>query len=831
VSTAGGGHGTIGPPPGASTVGSPLGASTVGPPPGPSALSHVFSPGRIGPLRLPHRLIMGSMHLGLEATDQDGSKLAAFYRERAAGGAALIVTGGVAVSKGGAAGRSYALIDDPSDQRRLARVAQAVHHAGALIVLQLFHAGRYASPAAFDLQPVAPSAVYSRISRCEPHALSDAEIDDTIEQFATGARLARALGFDGIEIMGSEGYLLNEFMAPATNQREDDWGGSPERRRRLPLAVAEAVRSAAGPELAVIYRLSGTDLVPDGTPLADVLALAQALADGPADALSVGIGWHESRVPTVQGLVPLAAWAPWTRAIREAVRKVAGKAAGESVGAGAGEVARKGAVAAVPVPVIASNRVPSVEVAESVLAAGAADFVAMARPFLADPALIVKTLEREPVAPVDSAVSGVSAVSAESAGSAGSAGSAADQSGRSRPYDALTVPPAEAESFQPVNLCIACSRCVEHSIMDEPVSCVVNPRAGHELDHMPPHGNGVRVAVVGGGPAGMEAARALATVGYRVSLLEAGSRLGGQFRLACRIPGKAQFASTIEYFEAELERLRVTVRLGVPAQDVRQLDAFDAVVVAVGVRPRRPRLPGVELPHVLSYRKLLAARDPAAMVGRRVAIIGAGGIGVDVAHLLSRAGGDRALTGGHRTLTGEDRALTGAPAGAPTQASANEPAPAHSPRNDFYARYGLHPDATLGPFTAAGFGDRELTLMRRHGRIGAGIGPVSRWAVVQELQLAGVQMLTDISYREITRDGVVIEDESDGRRLVPADNVVIAAGQEPAGGALATALAAAHVPHIVIGGAAEAGELDAERAFREGFEAPKSLAAVLASAR
>jgi len=795
VSTAGGGRGTVGPPAGASTVGSPPGTNKVGPPAGASAFSHVFTPGRIGPLRLPHRLIMGSMHLGLEAGDPDGNALAAFYRERAVGGAALIVTGGAAVSRAGAAGRSYALLDDPADQRRLAHVAQAVHHAGALIVLQLFHAGRYAAPAAFDLQPVAPSAVYSRISRCEPHALSDAEIYDAIDEFATGARLARELGFDGVEIMGSEGYLLNEFMAPATNQREDDWGGSPERRRRLPLAVAEAVRSAVGPELAVIYRLSGTDLVPDGTPLADVLALARALAAGSADALNVGIGWHESRVPTVQGLVPLAAWAPWTRAIREAVGEVAEASAGRSAGEAVGDAARGGVGEAVPVPVIASNRVPSVEVAESLLAAGAADFVALARPFLADPRLIVKTLEREPLPPVDPAVP---------------AGSTGGRDQHPRPYDALAVPPTETESCQPVNFCIACNRCIEHSIMDEPVSCVVNPRAGHELDHMPAHGGGVRVAVVGGGPAGMEAAHALATVGYRVSLLEASGRLGGQFRLACRIPGKAQFASTIEYFEAELERLRVSVRTGVRVTDVRQLNAFDAVVVAAGVRPRRPQLPGVELPHVLSYRKLLAAADPAALVGRRVAIIGAGGIGVDVAHMLSRAG--------------RDRVPAGAPAGAPTTT-------ARSSRNDFYARYGLRPDATLGPFTRTGFGDRDLTLMRRHGRIGAGIGPVSRWAVVQELQLAGVEMLTGVSYHRITRDGVVIDDENGTRRLIAADSVVIAAGQEPAGAPLATSLAAAGVPHIVIGGAAAATELDAERAFREGFEAPTALATALAAAR
>ncbi|MDE3131797.1 MAG: 2,4-dienoyl-CoA reductase, partial [Acidobacteriota bacterium] len=302
-------------------------------------LEHIWRPARIGPLELPHRIVMGAMHLGLERLDDGGHALAAFYAARAAGGAALIVTGGSAVSRVGAGGVSYGFVNEDADAQRLAAIPPAVHAQGGRILLQLFHAGRYAFEQAFGRQPVAPSAVYSRYSRCEPRALSEEEILATIEDFAAGARRARELGFDGVEIMGSEGYLLSQFMAPATNRREDDWGGGLEGRMRFPLAVAAAVRAAVGPAGAVVYRISGADLVPDGATVEDVVALASRLASGPADALNVGIGWHESRVPTVQAGVPHGAWAPWAAAVR----------------------------AAVEVPVIASNRVNSAALADALV--------------------------------------------------------------------------------------------------------------------------------------------------------------------------------------------------------------------------------------------------------------------------------------------------------------------------------------------------------------------------------------------------------------------------------------------------------------------------------
>ena len=680
-------------------------------------LEHVWQPGRIGPLELPHRLVMGSMHMGLESIDPDGSMLAAFYAERAAGGAGLIVTGGSAVSRVGAGGVSYSFINEQAEAAKLAAIPAAVHAAGGRVLLQLFHAGRYAFEKSFGLQPVAPSAVFSPYSRCEPRALSEEEILETVDDFANGAARARELGFDGVEIMGSEGYLLSQFMAPVTNLREDDWGGDLERRMRFPLAVAAAVRAAVGAEAAVVYRLSGADLVPGGASVEEVVALASRLASGPADALNVGIGWHESRVPTVQSGVPHGAWAPWAAAVREAVA----------------------------VPVIASNRVNTAALADALIGEGVADFVSMARPFLADPLFVRRSREQ----------------------------------GRR------------------VNTCIACNQCIDQSIFDRRVSCAVNPRAGYEVEPVV-DGEGLQVAVVGGGPAGMEAARALAASGFEVALFEAAERLGGQFRMACRIPGKEDFGLTGRYFEEELARLAVDISLGrwIGAEE---LDRFAAVVVATGVTPRCVPLAGAELPHVLSYAELLLAEDPLALVGERVAIIGAGGIGTDVAHMLS-AGGE-----------------------------------------SFYEHYGLEPPAVAAragtealdvsrqirrEIPRASGPSRQITLMRRAGRIGDGVGASTRWVVVQELQRAGVELLTGVEYERIEPNAVVVLLEGSEQRIA-ADTVVIAAGQEPEH-TLADELAARGRAHVVIGGAASAERLDAGRAFRDGFGAPTSVLQALA---
>lgn len=647
-------------------------------------LEHVFRGGRIGGLELPHRIVMGSMHLGMEA-DAEPDDLAAFYTERVQGGAALIVTGGSAVSRVGAGGRGYSFINESADQGRLGRIAAAVHGAGGRIALQLFHAGRYASRQVFGLRPLAPSAVASRFSREPPHALEADEILEILTQFAEGARAARKLGFDAVEIMGSEGYLLDQFLSPLTNRRDDEWGGDRERRMRFPLAVLGAVRAAAGEDFPVIYRVSAADLMTGGTSTEDAQIFARLLAASGADALDVGVGWHESSIPTTQYTVPCGAWV---------------------------DEAERTASAAGTIPVIATTRINTLELAERVLARGRVSFVAMARPFLADPRLIAK---------------------------------------------------ARSPNAGPVNLCIACNQaCIDRALRDQRVSCMVNPRAGVErmlTEGARPVRRGA-FAVVGAGPAGLEAARVFGAMGHRVVLYEAETRLGGQFQLACHIPGKADYGRTVDYFAAELGRLGVEVRLGqrIEAVSVHELDGYDGVVVATGVTPRRIDLPGAALPHVHAYPQAILEGVRADVPARResVAILGAGGVGVDVAHLLSGRG---------------------------------------------------HP----------------VTLMCRGPAVAAHIGRSTRWVVLRELRAQGVEILTGVSYQRIAPGEVWIAVAGGERRRIAAQTVVIAAGQE-AHDSLSPALAQGGYRFRVVGGARAAEDLDAVRAFREGALAAHALA-------
>ncbi|MGA2759217.1 MAG: FAD-dependent oxidoreductase, partial [Candidatus Cybelea sp.] len=511
--------------------------------------------GAIGRLRLANRIVMGSMHLGIES---DGAALAAFYAERARGGAGLIVTGGSCVNRAGAGGRNYSFINEPQSGAPLRAAVEAVHAAGGRIALQLFHAGRYAYLASFGIQPVAPSAIASRFSPDPPRALREDEILETIGDFARGAARARDLGFDAVEVMASEGYLLNQFLSPLTNQRDDAWGGDLERRMHLPRAVLREIRALAGAGFPVIFRISGADLMKGSTTADEALTFARALRDDGVDALNVGIGWHESSIPTVQQVVPSGVWVPFAAAVKAAV----------------GEL-----------PVIASNRINSLAGAESVLAAGSVDFISMARPFLSDAHLVAKAARNE---------------------------------------------------ASLVNTCIACNQaCIDRSLVDAPVSCMVNPRAARELEFPEeprPEASRRRFGVVGGGPAGMESARALAALGHVVELFEADGELGGQFRMARRIPGKGDFNETIRYYTNELARLGVAVRLRRRIGDAAELRGFDGIVLASGVLPRRVALEGSDLPHVVTYADVLLGDAP---VGERVAIVGAGGIGVDVAHYLS----------------------------------------------------------------------------------------------------------------------------------------------------------------------------------------------------
>lgn len=667
---------------------------------------YLLRPGRIGPLELPHRVLMGAMHLGLEGPGADVARIAAFYRARARGGAALIVSGGVAVEPAGIGeGGNYFVAGRPADDQALAEVAAAVRQAGGRMLMQLFHAGRYAHRQDTGLTPVAPATVPTRLNPDPPRALEADELPELAATFGRAAAHARALGFAGVEIMGSEGYLLNEFLAPATNTRTDRWGGDAEGRRRFPLLVAAEVRRALGPEAPLLYRLSGADLVEGGTPWEEVLAFAQALEAAGVDGLDVGIGWHESPVPTVGMLVPRAAFASVAAGIR----------------------------AAVTIPVLASNRISTPEVAERVLAAGAADFVSLGRPFLADPEFAAKLTAGRP---------------------------------------------------DRINVCIACNQaCLDH-VLDRPprpASCLVNPQAGRERElALAPATAPRRVAVVGGGPAGLEAARALGLRGHRVTLYERDPELGGQLRHAMRVPGKGEFAETLRYYRVVLADAGVRVELGAtPAPDL--LAGFDAVVLATGVRPRVPastELPGCDLPHVVTYADVFSGR---VAVGRRVAIIGAGGVGCDLAHFLSERG----------AATAEAVA--------------------------FLARYGV---AEAQRAQAALAGWHEITLLRRGPRVGPRLGRTTRWALLALLRDRGVRMRTGIQYRAITPLGVLLAG-ADGPELVPADTVILACGQEPES-QLAAQLAG-RVPCHVIGGARLAGELDAERAIGEGLQVGRAL--------
>jgi 2,4-dienoyl-CoA reductase (NADPH2) len=718
----------------------------------PGALTHVFAPVRIGSLELPHRIVMGSMHLCMEGDEDAGERLAAFYRERALGGAGLIVTGGWAVSADGAADASYGILAPERSRRAPAKVAEATDGTEAAIALQLFHAGRYAladSPG----EVVAPSAIASRVSRAEPRALGEDEVWDVVAEFATGAALAKELGFAAVEVMGSEGYLVDQFLSPATNRREDSWGGDAERRMRFGVEVAAAVREAVGSEFPVLFRMTGAELMPESRPWEEVEAFAAALVAAGVDALNVGVGWHESPVPTVQGIVPDGAFVPWAEGLKTALED-----RGTEI---TGTAATKSAMAAVPV--IAGNRNNRLRDAEEILAAGGVDLVSMSRPFLADPRIVEK----------------------------GRSGGA-------------------------VNVCISCDQaCIDRSIVGEHVSCLVNPRSGYEVDFpvLTPHpqspptsssqksadsaekcdlaGGTGRFAVIGGGPAGLEAARALATLGAEVRLYEARDELGGQFRWARMVPGKEDYGATISYFESELKRLGVRLHLGhdVGEDDADVIAAYDGVVLATGVHPRAVDIPGSSLPHVVDYAE---AFESGLGDAKTVAIVGAGGIGVDLAHLLTHEADAAA---------------------------------------EFFDRYRITPPGVVSysRIDRVSLHSKELTkganvtLMRRSGRVGSGIGRTTRWVWLDALKHAGVQTRTGLSYRQITPHGIEIELEDGGVELIAAERVVIAAGQERRD-ELRPLLERLEVPHRVVGGALNPSELNAVRAFGDGLRAAYDLA-------
>ncbi len=512
-------------------------------------------PLRIGPLEIPHRILMGSMHLGWEGHAQWAEQLAAFYRARVLGGAGLIITGGVAVTPEGAGIDMYGMYN-PEDWPRLALIVRAVHDAGGLIAVQLFHGGRYSRSSETRRPPLAPSAVFCRMTGETPQAMSEDDLQRTLSAYASAARQARALGFDAIEIMGSEGYLLNEFLSPLTNRRTDALGGNAAKRLRYPLAVARIVKDAAGPDCPVIFRMSGQDFMDSEPSHEDVCTIAQSLEAAGIDALNVGVGWHESRVPTVAATVPRGAFAPIGRMIRGAVT----------------------------IPVMGANRLNTPDIIQEVLENGSLDFISASRPWLADPAFGNKIRAVDP---------------------------------------------------RPLNPCIACNQaCLDHVLgrTPRPVSCLVNPSAGRELELLQNAGRALKIAVVGSGPAGLEAARRTAELGHDVTLYEKNSAIGGQLRLASRIPGKEEFSGTLAYFTAELSRLGVRVLVNHPA-DPDSLAGYDAVLAASGVTPAIPDIPGALDPIVATYQEILEGGRP---LGLSIAIIGSGGVAIDIALYAAR---------------------------------------------------------------------------------------------------------------------------------------------------------------------------------------------------
>ena len=661
---------------------------------------HLLAPLDLGFTTLPNRVLMGSMHTGLEEMDHPFERLAAFYAARARGGAGLIVTGGFSPNPEGGIHQGGACFDNEAEALRHRVVTDAVHAAGGRICLQLLHTGRYA----YGRAPVAPSALKAPINPATPRALGDEDILRTIADYAKAAVLARQAGYDGVEVMGSEGYLINQFLAPGTNLRNDRWGGSFENRCRFGLEVLRAVRAAAGPDFILIFRLSLLDLVEGGSTWDEVIAFAQAAEATGVNLLNTGIGWHEARIPTIMSSVPRGAFSGLVARLRQAVK----------------------------LPVIASNRINDPQLAEDILARGDADLVSMARPFLADADFVAK---------------------------------------------------AAAGRADAINTCIACNQaCLDHIFVGKPASCLVNPDACREFEAPPaPAAQPRKVAVVGAGPAGLAAATTLAERGHQVSLFDAAAEIGGQFNYARKIPGKEDFGETLRYFRTRLTELKVPTHLGRKVE-AAELAGFEHVVLATGITPRRPAIPGLDHPRVASYIDVIERRHP---VGRKVALIGAGGIGFDVAELLTHSGGQADPVHAYQQEWGIDPAYTG-------------------------NRGGLtEPDLPAAP--------REVWLLqRKSGKLGAGLAKTTGWARSLLLKKRGVHMLGGVEYIGIDDAGLHIQVDGQ-RRCLEVDTVVICAGQEPRR-ELQPALEAAGIPHTLVGGAHVAAELDAKRAILEATE-------------
>ncbi len=677
--------------------------ATLGHSPDMTAFPHLLAPLDLGFTTLKNRVLMGSMHTNLEELG-DWNRIATYYEARAAGGVALIVTGGMAPNEEGAVFPGAAGLFSDQDIANHRLVTDRVHAAGGKIAMQILHAGRYA----YSPKAVAPSAIKSPISPFPPNELDEGGIEKQIADFVTAATRAREAGYDGVEIMGSEGYFLNEFLVTHTNRRTDRWGGSYENRMRLPVEVVRRVREAVGKDFIIIYRLSMIDLIPNGSTWDEVVQLAQAIENAGASILNTGIGWHEARIPTIATSVPRAAFT-WV------TKKLMGE---------------------VTIPVITSNRINTPEVAETVLADGCADMVSMARPFLADPDFVKKAAE-----------------------------------GRS-------------DEIAP---CIACNQaCLDHTFELKTSTCLVNPRACYETEiTLAPATKPKSIAVVGAGPAGLSTAIAAAQRGHKVTLYDAAGEIGGQLNLAKQVPGKEEFHTLLAYYRRMLEVLQIRVQLNTNVT-ADMLTGYDEVIIATGVTPRDPGIPGQTQPQVLSYIDVLQG----AAVGDRVAIIGAGGIGFDVAEYLTQQGESATLN------------LT-----------------------DWRSEWGVgDPSETPGGLTTPtpDAPARQVTLLQRKAeKPGKRLGKTTGWIHRAALKAKGVKMLSGVTYDEITPQGLRITRDGNTETL-EVDAIILCAGQEP-NRSLADELAAKGLTAHVIGGAEVAAELDAKRAINQGTRLADSL--------
>ncbi|MEV0804543.1 NADPH-dependent 2,4-dienoyl-CoA reductase [Kribbella sp. NPDC050281] len=672
-----------------------------------TAYPHLLEPLDLGHVVLPNRVIMGSMHTGLEDRSKDLPKLAAYFAERARGGVGLMVTGGYAPNRTGWLTPFGSVLTSRRQARKHRVLTDAVHTEGGRIALQILHAGRYA----YHPFSVSASALKAPINPFKPRALSDRGVRRQIKAYVDCAALAREAGYDGVEIMGSEGYFINQFLSERTNKRTDHWGGSPENRRRLAVEIVRRTRERVGADFLIIYRLSMADLVESGQSWDEVVALGKEIEAAGASIINTGIGWHEARVPTIVTSVPRAAFTSVTAAFKPHVT----------------------------VPVVTSNRINLPQVAEEVLARGDADLVSMARPFLADPEWVLK---------------------------------------------------ATTDRADEINVCIACNQaCLDHVFAKRKVSCMVNPRAARETElQLLPTRRTKSIAVVGAGPAGLAAAVTAAERGHQVELFEADDEIGGQFGIAQRIPGKEEFAETIRYYRRRLELTGVKLHLGRRAT-VEDLAGFDEIVLATGVVPRVPAIPGIDHPKVLSYVDVVRDGRP---VGATVAVIGAGGIGVDVSEFLTTESSPSLDLDAWRSEWGvADPTLV--------RGGLTTPKPERSPRQVYL-------------------------LQRKAGKIGAGLGKTTGWVHRAALKNKQVEQLGGVNYERIDDDGLHLTfgPQREKPRVLAVDTIVVCAGQEPVRD-LAEALAATDRPVHVIGGADLAVELDAKRAIDQATR----LAAIL----